>query len=175
MGRAHRHGKPPKRPSRAAVVASGGLVGVVVAMVMQPWSGIAAGGHRQVSEAQFRSAASRACVVDYKRASVAAKRADHKSGALVTLSIDTLQQIERDVSAQPHPASLDAALARVRAASGELVSYMQDNRDSIASNRWSPATESAVAPLTDVRSAYLRLGLTRCVSPAAVTGHAQKR
>jgi hypothetical protein len=174
MGRSHRHGKPARRPPRGVIVGTGAVVAATVVAVVQPWSGIAAGSHQEVNAAQFRAAATRECVADYRRASSAARRSGANSSALVALSIATLQQIARDVSAEAHPASMDADLARVRTASGALVSYMKDNRDSIASRHWSPATEAAAAPLTDARNAYLALGLPGCVSPAGSGGAARK-
>jgi hypothetical protein len=174
MGRPHRHGKPPRRPSRQSVVAAGsGCLAVVMVLALHPWGGSAAASRDQVTRGEFQAAANRVCEWDYRHALTAAKSKGERGAAFVALSISTLRHIERDVSAQPHPDSLDAGLVRIRRASGELISYLEDNRQSIASHRWSPASQAPVTPLADVREAYLGLGLRSCVAP--VLGSAKQR
>jgi hypothetical protein len=120
-----------------------------------------------VSEAQFRAAANTVCDHDYAAVVPEARANASNPMVLINLSISTARKLSQDVVAVAHPATDDESLATIGRTSDALAAFMEQNKTQLA-NPSAPSQallSQAAADVTQMKTAYLQLGLTQCVKP----------
>jgi hypothetical protein len=151
-------------PGRAVLVAVV-LVGAVAAVVVaHPWAQSSnTSAAAAVSQASYQMTANAKCAADYQSALPHVRAAGSDTATLIALSEALGQRLSSDVSAVAHPATDDAKLGAVHAATAEVVEYLKATGPGLATSASSVA--AAQKPVTDLRNAYLALGLDQCVDP----------